>query len=47
MYDDIKLWAQDQEEKYFDSESPEVMENCEQEGSEDELDIYMKYLSVE
>ncbi|XP_076226548.1 coiled-coil domain-containing protein 97-like [Nomia melanderi] len=46
-YDNIDLRTQDEEEKYFDSESPETIgptENTNEVESEDELDIYMKSL---
>ncbi|KAK9309663.1 hypothetical protein QLX08_000860 [Tetragonisca angustula] len=46
-YDNIDLRTQDEEDKYFDSESPETIgstENTNEIESEDELDIYMKSL---
>nr|XP_033333827.1 vacuolar protein sorting-associated protein 35 isoform X4 [Megalopta genalis] len=46
-YDNIDLRTQDEEEKYFDSESPETVgpiENTNGVESEDELDVYMKSL---
>ncbi|XP_076649563.1 coiled-coil domain-containing protein 97-like [Halictus rubicundus] len=46
-YDNIDLRTQDEEEKYFDSESPKTVgptENTNEVESEDELDIYMKSL---
>ncbi|XP_078050183.1 coiled-coil domain-containing protein 97-like isoform X2 [Augochlora pura] len=46
-YDNIDLRTQDEEEKYFDSESPETVgptENTNGIESEDELDVYMKSL---
>lgn len=48
-YDNINIRNQDEEEKYFDSESPEtvLMENVRDENdSEDELDMYMRSLKV-
>ena len=48
-YDNIDLRTQDEEDKYFDSESPETIgstENTNEIESEDELDIYMKSLKV-
>ncbi|XP_023288229.1 coiled-coil domain-containing protein 97 isoform X2 [Orussus abietinus] len=48
-YDNIDLRTQDEEEKYFDSESPETVPLKEKEDlneSEDELDLYMKSLKV-
>lgn len=48
-YDNIDLRSQDEEEKYFDSESPETIvteSNIVQNESEDELDVYMRSLKV-
>ena len=48
-YDNVKIRTQDEEEKYFDSESPEtvLVENVhEQNDSADELDLYMRSLKV-
>jgi len=49
-YDNVELRNQDEEEKYFDSESPETVLPCnecnDQNESEDELDIYMRSLKV-
>lgn len=47
-YDNIDLRTQDEEEKYFDSESPELAPATptKQDESEDELDQYMKALKV-
>lgn len=48
-YDNVDLRTQDEEEKYFDSESPEMVlpkNEREQNESEDELDLYMKSLQV-
>lgn len=49
-YDNVELRNQDEEEKYFDSESPETVlphnESNDQSESEDELDAYMKTLKV-
>ncbi|XP_011138360.1 coiled-coil domain-containing protein 97 [Harpegnathos saltator] len=48
VYDNIKLRNQDEEEKYFDSESPKTVlshnESSDRSESEDELDAYMKTL---
>lgn len=54
-YDDIEVYDLDQEEQYFDSESPEavlmnedhkeLLGNGNAEESEDELDIYMRHLN--
>lgn len=49
-YDNVELRNQDEEEKYFDSESPETVlphESNDHSESEDELDLYMKTLKVE
>ncbi|KAG7213690.1 hypothetical protein KM043_002933 [Ampulex compressa] len=46
-YDNVDLRAQDEEEKYFDSESPETLapqEKSKESESEDELDVYMRSL---
>lgn len=46
-YDNVELRTQDEEEKYFDSESPEIIANekaMDEDESEDELDAYMKTL---
>ncbi|XP_015172905.1 PREDICTED: vacuolar protein sorting-associated protein 35 isoform X4 [Polistes dominula] len=46
-YDNVDLRTQDEEEKYFDSESPETIipeNNIAQNESEDELDAYMRSL---
>ncbi|XP_076766558.1 coiled-coil domain-containing protein 97-like [Xylocopa sonorina] len=46
-YDNIDIRTQDEEEKYFDSESPETIATTEvanENETEDELDIYMKSL---
>ncbi|KAK2575195.1 hypothetical protein KPH14_003230 [Odynerus spinipes] len=46
-YDNVDLRSQDEEEKYFDSESPETIVpegSIVQNESEDELDIYMRSL---
>ncbi|XP_034173770.1 coiled-coil domain-containing protein 97 [Osmia lignaria lignaria] len=46
-YDNIDLRSQDEEDKYFDSESPETVvptENTDEIEDEDELDVYMKSL---
>ncbi|XP_066599689.1 coiled-coil domain-containing protein 97 [Prorops nasuta] len=46
-YDNIDLRTQDEEDKYFDSESPETVlleNNVDHNESEDELDIYMRAL---
>ncbi|XP_076239386.1 coiled-coil domain-containing protein 97-like [Calliopsis andreniformis] len=46
-YDNIDIRSQDEEDKYFDSESPEVVTPSEDKNeieTEDELDIYMKSL---
>ncbi|KAF7405701.1 hypothetical protein HZH68_005070 [Vespula germanica] len=46
-YDNVDLRTQDEEEKYFDSESPETIipeNSIVQSESEDELDIYMRSL---
>ncbi|KAI4498657.1 hypothetical protein M0802_006363 [Mischocyttarus mexicanus] len=46
-YDNVDLRTQDEEEKYFDSESPETItteNNITQNESEDELDAYMRSL---
>ncbi|KOX73032.1 Coiled-coil domain-containing protein 97 [Melipona quadrifasciata] len=48
-YDNIDLRTQDEEDKYFDSESPETIGSIEDTNeieTEDELDIYMKSLKV-
>lgn len=49
-YDNIELRTQDEEEKYFDSEAPEIVlprNECNDENeSEDELDAYMRTLKV-
>lgn len=48
-YDNIDLRSQDEEDKYFDSESPEIVNSTEDINeieAEDELDIYMKSLKV-
>lgn len=49
-YDNVDLRDQDEEEKYFDSETPEWIDEPqltkEQDESEDELDKYMKCLKV-
>lgn len=48
-YDNVELRNQDEEENYFDSESPEIVleqENIDATESEDELDAYMKTLKV-
>ncbi|KOC58793.1 Coiled-coil domain-containing protein 97 [Habropoda laboriosa] len=48
-YDNIDLRTQDEEDKYFDSESPETIgpaEDTNEIETEDELDIYMKSLKV-
>lgn len=48
-YDNIDLKSQDEEDKYFDSESPENLypsEDRNEVETEDELDIYMKSLKV-
>lgn len=50
-YDNVELRNQDEEEKYFDSESPETVFsetqcNDQEDESEDELDAYMKTLKV-
>ena len=48
-YDNIDIRSQDEEDKYFDSESPEVLDPSEDTNeiqTEDELDIYMKSLKV-
>lgn len=48
-YDNVDLRTQDEEEKYFDSESPETIipeNSIVQSESEDELDIYMRSLKV-
>lgn len=48
-YDNIDLRTQDEEDKYFDSESPETVcrnEETNEIETEDELDIYMKSLKV-
>ncbi|KAG8037485.1 hypothetical protein G9C98_005695 [Cotesia typhae] len=50
-YDNVELRTQDEEEKYFDSESPELINspnvNQFQDESEDELDKYMNSLKEE
>ncbi|XP_012163277.2 coiled-coil domain-containing protein 97 [Bombus terrestris] len=46
-YDNIDIRTQDEEDKYFDSESPETIgpiEDINETETEDELDIYMKSL---
>ncbi|XP_029665515.1 coiled-coil domain-containing protein 97 [Formica exsecta] len=47
-YDNVELRNQDEEEKYFDSEAPEIVlprnECNDQNESEDELDVYMRTL---
>ncbi|XP_068972495.1 coiled-coil domain-containing protein 97 [Bombus flavifrons] len=46
-YDNIDIRTQDEEDKYFDSESPETIgptEDTNETETEDELDIYMKSL---
>lgn len=47
-YDNVELRNQDEEEKYFDSESPETVlpHNESNDQSEDELDAYMRTLKV-
>lgn len=48
-YDNVDLRTQDEEEKYFDSESPETIipeNSIAQNESEDELDAYMRSLKV-
>lgn len=49
-YDNVELRNQDEEEKYFDSEAPEIVlprnECNDQNESEDELDVYMRTLKV-
>lgn len=46
QYDNIETLANDAQEKYFDSESPEdvAMEDTVRQESEDELDTYMKHI---
>ena len=49
-YDNVELRNQDEEERYFDSESPETIDpnkTAKEDESEDELDAYMKTLKVE
>lgn len=49
-YDNVDLRDQDEEEKYFDSEEPEIIlprNECNNENeSEDELEAYMRTLKV-
>lgn len=49
-YDNVELRNQDEEEKYFDSEAPEIVlprnECIDPNESEDELDAYMRTLKV-
>lgn len=51
MYDNVDIRAQDEEEKYFDSETPNELTQLENKKiddneSDDELEIYMKTLQV-
>jgi hypothetical protein len=44
-YECLALRSQDEEEKYFDSETPEDVANeCVSDEEDDELDTYMKNL---
>jgi hypothetical protein len=44
-YECLALRSQDEEEKYFDSETPEYVTNeCGADEEDDELDTYMKNL---
>jgi hypothetical protein len=43
-YDCLALRSQDEEEKYFDSETPELIASEQPSDEEDELDAYMKNL---
>jgi hypothetical protein len=49
IYDNLELKNQDEEEKYFDSETPETISLHNEENDsefEDELDAYMRTLKV-
>lgn len=44
-YDNVDIRAQDEEEKYFDSEEPDCVEEVSLD-EEDELDLYMQHLAL-